>query len=304
MIHFLYNYNLTKEQSTKSTRWLHWQLFKYLQVKMIAYYKTISTDELGVDVHSDIVVSLTSFPARINVVYLAIRSLLNQTQKPKKIVLWLGEEFFPFGEDTLPNSLLELKPLGLEIEFCKDLKAHTKYYYAFQEYPNNLIVTVDDDIIYPNNILKILLETHQRYPNCVVANRVRYMEMEKNSFKPYRKWKVNRLPNNKPSKRIFATGVSGVLYQPHLFLNSIFDVDGIRQTNCIGDDIWLKAAQVENNVSVVSTNSYLRKFIEIPESQKVSLFRKNVLESDNDRQINEVFDYFGIKEASFDDFIE
>src|SRR5690606_17623225 len=174
----------------------------------------------------------------------SIRSILNQTQRPKKIILWLGKEQFLEGEETLPTVLLELKPLGLEIEFCDDIKAHKKYFFAFQKYPDNLIVTVDDDVIYPNNLLEVLMETHLKYPNSVIANRVRLMELEGANFKPHRGWKINELGAQNPSKNLFSTGVGGVLYQPQFFPKSFFDIEGIKQTNCSADDIWLKAGQV------------------------------------------------------------
>lgn len=303
MILSLYNFYLTKTPKKKESHlsgWLQWQLYKYVKANLVRYYKRISSSALGVDHTSDVIVSLTSFPARITVVHLAIKSMLNQTEKPKKIVLWLGKDYFPLGEDNLPSSLLELKPLGLDIAFCEDLKAHTKYFYAFQKYPNNLIVTVDDDIIYPKNLLSTLLETQQQYPNCVVANRVRNMKIENDSFKSYRQWGINELNNLGPSKKLFATGVGGVLYQPSFFLKSFFDIESIKNTNCIGDDIWLKAGQIVNNIPVVFTNYYFKPFIEIPESQNESLNSKNVFGSDNDRQVKTVFEHFGITSNSFE----
>lgn len=297
MIHFLYNYFLTRKPHKKKIPlyvWLQWQLYKFLNFSLMRYYKQISLKALGVDSTSQIIVSLTSFPARIEVIHLAIKSMLNQTVRPRKIVLWLGKEQFPEGEIGLPTELLELKPLGLEIAFCEDIKAHKKYFFAFQEYPENLVVTVDDDVIYPKNLLKVLLNTHYRYPDSIVANRVRAMELYDNGFTPYRTWKINSSEFTKPSKKIFSTGVGGVLYQPHFFKQSFFDIEGIRKTDCRNDDIWLKAGQIDNNVPVVFTNYYFKQFIEIPDSQKESLFSTNVFEADNDRQIKEIFDYFGI----------
>ncbi|GGG53079.1 hypothetical protein [Bizionia arctica] len=303
MIHFLYHYFLTKKPAGKENklkRWLVWQLYKYLKVALVRYYKNRSKEALGTDSDSNVIVSLTSFPARIDIVYLVIKSILNQTVRPNKIVLWLGIEQFPDGVESLPISLLELRPLGLDIEFCEDIKAHKKYYFAFQKYPENLIVTVDDDVIYPKDLLKVLLETHKRYPNSVVANRVRYMKKDGDSYVPYREWKINKVKDAEPSKYIFSTGVGGVLYQPSFFKKSFFDLEGIKKTDCRNDDIWLKAGQIANNIPVVFTNYYYNPLIEIPDSQKESLFSNNVFEADNDRQIIEIFDYFGITEASFE----
>ena len=39
-----------------------------------------------------IIVSMTTFPARIGYVHLAIKSLLNQTVSPRKIILWLAKD--------------------------------------------------------------------------------------------------------------------------------------------------------------------------------------------------------------------
>lgn len=50
-----------------------------------------STDTIS---EKKIVVSLTSFPARIKKVHIVIESLLNQTIKPDKIILWLSKEQF------------------------------------------------------------------------------------------------------------------------------------------------------------------------------------------------------------------
>lgn len=303
MVYFLYNYYLTRKTPKKGYKirqWLLWQLYKYLKFTLAKSYENISTKKLGVDNKSNVVVSLTSFPARVNIVHLAIKSMLNQTQRPQKIVLWLGKELFPDGEKALPKKLLELKAFGLEIEFCEDLKAHTKYFYAFQKYPDNLVVTVDDDIIYPTNLLNTLLDVHHKFPSYVIANRVRYMEIENGNFKPYRGWKINSEHNVESSKMNFATGVGGVLYNPEFFLKSLYDLDGIKKTNCIGDDIWLKAGQIENKIPVVFTNFYFKEFIEIPESQKENLHSKNVFESANDRQIKEVFKHFGITTKSFE----
>lgn len=303
MIHFLYNYFLTRKRGDKKIKlyhWLHWQLQKYLKVNLMRYYESISTDFLGIDVKSNVFVSLTSFPARVDVIYLSIKSLLNQTVKPKRVILWLGKEQFPNGELGLPHKLLQLKPLGLDIEFCEDIKAHKKYFFAFQKYPEHLIITVDDDVIYPKDLISTLLETHQKYPDCVVANRIRYIDMENGKFKPYREWKINKIGNSNPSKRIFSTGVGGVLYRPNFFLESFFDIEGIKNTDCRNDDVWLKAGQIANNIPVVFTNRYFKQFIEIPESQKESLFSTNVFAADNDRQIKEVFEYFGITEKSLE----
>ena len=58
-----------------------------------------------------IIASLTSYPARINIVPYVIASILNQTMKPDKIILWLGNDRFP--DEKLPPFLTSSKPAEL-----------------------------------------------------------------------------------------------------------------------------------------------------------------------------------------------
>ena len=60
-----------------------------------------------------IIISLTSYPARIESAYKTIRTLLHQSYLPDRIILWLAKEQF-VSETALPSNLLELKKYGLE----------------------------------------------------------------------------------------------------------------------------------------------------------------------------------------------
>lgn len=278
---------------------LYWSNFRYLKKALYKYHQKVSLKQLYVNFNSEIVVSLTSFPERINLVHLSIKSALNQTYRPKKVVLWLSKEQFPNQEKGLPESLLELKECGLEIEFCEDIKPHTKYFYAFKKYPKDLILTIDDDIFYPRDVLEKLFVLSQKKSNCIIANRVREISFEENKVKPYRDWKINQVFNSEPLKNLLPTGVGGVLYRTVFFSESLFDTEIIRKICLNADDIWLRANSLKNDVSVVFTNYYFYPFIEIPNSQETNLHSANVFLQDNDKQIQEVFAFLGITKRSF-----
>lgn len=55
-----------------------------------------------------IIVSLTSYPARISVVFQVLERMLVQTLRPDKVILWLAKEQFPNREADLPDELLAL----------------------------------------------------------------------------------------------------------------------------------------------------------------------------------------------------
>lgn len=92
-----------------------------------------------------IIASLTSYPPRIHTAHLAIRSLLAQKTLPDLIVLWLYTGDFPNREADLPQELLDVLARDVQIRWVEqDLKPHKKYYWAFQEFPDELVITFDE----------------------------------------------------------------------------------------------------------------------------------------------------------------
>lgn len=115
------------------------------------------------------VVSLTTFPLRIGKVHLTIQSILRQSRPADRILLWLSKEEFP-EEAQLPANLLRLKEKGLDIRFCDNIRSFKKVFYTAQEFENDVIVTADDDALYPENWLEGLWDTHEKYPGCVCCS--------------------------------------------------------------------------------------------------------------------------------------
>lgn len=96
-----------------------------------------------------VVVSMTSFPARIQKVWIVVETMLRQRQSPEKIVLWLSRDQFPGGHSQLPERLLAQQERGLDIRFVDgDIRSHKKYYYAFAEFPDRHILTDHNGHLY------------------------------------------------------------------------------------------------------------------------------------------------------------
>ena len=118
-----------------------------------------------------IICSLTSFPARINSVWMTVETLLNQDYDDMRVVLWLSKKQFE-GKCSLPKSLLKLENKGLLIKFLEDdLRPHKKYYGCLTEYPNNTFITFDDDVLYHPCIVSRLVDVHRKFPKAIVCNR-------------------------------------------------------------------------------------------------------------------------------------
>ena len=232
-------------------------------------------------------VSLTSFPQRIDKVYLVIESILRQTEIPSRIVLWLSKEQFNSIE-LLPKNLLKLRSRGLDIKLTAgDLRSFKKYYYLLKEQPTVNFIIVDDDIFYPSNVLRNLIETHKKYPTAVCANRCYQIE----SSKSYNDWKLLRGEGSQPRTDLLPTGCGGVLYPESSLPSDAINKDLFTALCKDADDIWLNCTAYSNGTKFVYTgkNEYL---LSVRSKNNVHLHTKNVGNSYNDLRIKMVRDYY------------
>ena len=89
--------------------------------------------------------------------------------------------------------MLKLKKNGLTIKWCKNIKSYKKLIPALQEYSNDIIITADDDIYYPENWLKILYETHKQHPENIIAHRSKKITLnDKKEISSYNNWQIKR----------------------------------------------------------------------------------------------------------------
>lgn len=236
----------------------------------------------GLDDNSEIIVSLTSYPARIDTVWLTISSLLNQTLKPKKVILWLAKEQFP--NENLPKRLLKLKERGLEIVWCEDLKPHKKYYYAMEQYPDYFIVTADDDILYPENHLEQLWRGYEKYPDSIIchwSHRISFKE--EGSFLSYNLWIDN--DEDFPSFLNLAVGCNGILYPPNAMPKEAFNKEKIKELVLNTDDLWLKCMSILNDIKVINCNKISLIYFNVLKVQKTGLWRQNTREENRNDKV-------------------
>ena len=242
----------------------------------------------------EIVVSLTSYGERLNHVHMTIRSIFNQTYKPDKVILYLDSDV---SVEDLPTTLTEIKKYGLEIAVKKEnLRSHKKYYYAVQEYPESLIVTIDDDMLYPSDLIENLVRMHEKYPNAVIASRVHEILLDDmGNTMPYRKWKWEvDASESKPSYTYLATGCGGVLYPLKSLAREMFNVDLIKNLALPADDIWLKVAEIMNHTPVKMAKGHMwKRTYEEPSADLIALSNSNVAEDINDKIIKDTLGYLG-----------
>ena len=256
-------------------------LYKYLIKKENAIIENMQVVECGVNCDKrDIIVtvSLTSFPARINQVYIAIKSLLLQSYKPDRIILWLANEQFP--DHVLPDNLTELEKYGLEIKWCDDLYGHKKYYYCIHEQkPNEVIITYDDDIIYPVDSVKRLVETYRKFPTCLICERAQSVIYKKNGEieNPGRWQTLSDVGVKEPSYSLNPSPGGGCLIPYKAFYDDAYNEEKIRQYAYKNDDLWYMFMAAQNGTKTVKTKKYHKPFTIIQGTQEYQMATENVL---------------------------
>lgn len=247
--------------------------------------------ELGItEVKRDtkIIVSMTSFPERIGSAIQTLKTALTQTLKPDLVILWLAHSQFPNREKDLPKALLELRKFGLTIEWVDDLRSYKKLIPALKRFPNDIIITLDDDICYAEDTVETLYNSYLQHPNDVHAHRCGRIEVvgEKLINIPvcylydkeyYEASFLNRL-----------TGHAGVLYPPHVFDDRVFDrFQEILPTH---DDVWFWGMLVLNGIKTRVVKGFRESIYPIEGSQAYGLCKINNARSESGISINKAYE--------------
>ena len=217
-------------------------------------------------------ISLTSFPTRIEYTYIAIETLLRQSFKPDRIVLWLAESQFPGKK--LPESLTRLEGCGLTIRFCDDLLSHKKYYYAFREYPDDNIILADDDLFYARDTLKKLVKCHNKHPKDICAVSVQIMGSEVGTVPSV--WSTTRNGERYISRNdVQAFTGAGSLFPAKWYTEEVFDKEKSMTLAATADDLWLKAMSLLAGVRTTAIFPVRGFPIEVWIDNNQMLFSKN-----------------------------
>jgi len=256
--------------------------------RMVEHYVNNATLHKGVNISDNrevkIIASLTSYSARLKSLHLCIKSILLQTKKPDRVILWLGNDV---SEHDLTPEVNALCQNGLEIRFVNEnLRPHKKYFYALQEFPNDIVITFDDDVYYSPFTIASLYKSHKRYPISVCARRTHKILFSKDrQVMPYMKWEFNATDCRQPSYKLFATGVGGVLYPPKAIAPIAFEVERIKEECLLADDIWLKTMEIMQGTKVVWTPCIVIIPPDIVKNSQLGLAAINVYCNKNDEYV-------------------
>lgn len=235
-----------------------------------------------------IIVSLTSIPSRLSTVHLTIRSLLAQSHKPQRIVLWLNEKL----RDQVPDTLTDLEGELFQIRYAQLECSHRKLVHARSAFPGELVVTCDDDVMYDHRWLVNLYQDHIRHPRSVIAHECRRIQLDANGAAlPYKLWPVERQPGA-CGRQLLPIGYGGVLYPPNSLHPDVDNAELYLKLAPKADDLWFKAMSYLAGTETRRASQPSHKPIPVIRSQRDSLKRSNVKQDANRVQWHAICEHY------------
>jgi len=213
---------------------------------------------------------------------------------PNKIILWLSNDLV---NKPLPNMLERQVKRGLEIKYCEDIRSYKKLIPALQQYPDDIIITIDDDVIYNYDVIELLYKSYQQYPDCVHALWAHEMMLDdQGNVIEYGEWK-STTDDFSPSKMTFPVGCAGILYPPHCLDDEVLNKDAFMSICPHADDVWFKMMALKKSTlaRMIPTGLHERHYFDNPLWQDRGLTQTNVNTHGNDEQIKRVLDKYQIK---------
>lgn len=233
-----------------------------------------------------LIVSLTSYPARFGSLHLVLRSLLTQSLRADRLVLWLADG----DEQHLPPAVSEL---GVETRNCPNWRSYKKIVPSLLEWPEAHIVTADDDVYYGPDWLARLVRHADAGVVCHRAHRIALNET--GEPRPYADWRRNiDAPDCSPL--IFPTGVGGVLYAPGAFHADVCRAELFEALAPSADDVWLYWMHRLAGSRPAKIGGRFR-ITEWRGTQAQNLRAGNLAGDGNDRAVRAMFERYGLPEG-------
>jgi hypothetical protein len=195
-----------------------------------------------------LIVSITSFPERFPRLIECLQTIKQQTIKPDKIILYLSNQEC---KEEIPKAIQNfvdihwveniLKENSDKIEWDGQIiRSYGKLIPALLEYPDDNIITFDDDREYDKRCIEHLVFTHKRYPKDIINLGGRNIDF-------------SEIKNKYDEGYYIFEGGTGLLYPPHCFIDKdIFNLNLATKEFATTDDIFFWRCALLNHTKTIN----------------------------------------------------
>ena len=107
-----------------------------------------------------VIVSLTTYSKRIGNIPVVLDTIFAQTVPPDLVVLNLAYD------EVIPEYVIKyIESHSIEVNRVPDTKVYKKLIPTLKKFPQDSIISIDDDFLYPSNMIEDFLHIHKLYPN-------------------------------------------------------------------------------------------------------------------------------------------
>lgn len=262
--------------------------FNIIPNPIIKFLSITDGDYAGVNEikrETPIIVSITSDEDNFSSLELSLYSLLNQTVKPDRLILWLSDDEYDLT--YLPYSITRYIKNGLEIKFVKDIGSYTNPIYPLEQFYNSINVIANDSVYYNKNWLMKLYHSYIASPKDIQTHNAHQVDLSL----PFSKWKKNINEEN-AEYNYYPSSLSGVLYPPKCFSKEVFRDDIFVKNNITNPDVWLWVMGILSNRKIRIVKNH-NKRITSTNIFKYIFEDKNKKYSQIDTQISKLMEFYG-----------
>lgn len=228
------------------------------------------------------VISLSILPSRFKNFEPTLNSLTDQTLLPKKIILNLPKTFKRDKTNYVIPEFVKLHPL-IEINWIEeDLGPATKILPTldlFADSPDQLIIVLDDDQIYPKGLVENYEKWSKELPDAamtlsgwVVPDTFDHADKVQKYGAIVRVYRRDTSVDE-PVRVDCLQGAASFAVKPKLFDRGVFDLENAPREAFFVDDIWLSGnlSRVKSPVYVVPAPFRFGRFVALSQPTSVSL---------------------------------
>ena len=233
----------------------------YLIIILILIYlgsiKTLQLQHLLKKKNTNIVVSFTTTPHRIEDIKPVLKSIERQSIKPNKIYVNVPWKFKRTNQEYVIPNWLKIYP-NIIINRTQDYGPATKLIATLEKEtdPSTIIITVDDDTIYPKHMVRDLVQPYfcknykETYHTGAVFSGIGLNAL----FDAFHSFYVESIfLNNHPG--LLVVGIGGVAYKREFFKEDIFSFIKSLPLSCfLSDDLTISMYLLARGVNIIKVN--------------------------------------------------
>lgn len=203
-----------------------------------------------------VIVSCTSTHDRLECLYYVVESILRQSYKPDAFYINISKTHY-LRDKGIKESPAWFNNDAIKVNFVENTGSYRKLLPVLDNAcDNDLIVTIDDDVIYHRNWLIALVDAASAYPSMIVCGRAR--RIKKNVFgrwQSYHNWSV--VKGESSGFWLLPIGCAGIAYRKKLMCEEFIKDRKFLEIAKANDDLWFRAAS-----QIMQTNVYVNSELE------------------------------------------